>query len=161
MMLPVLQPLNCIWLLLPIIVWNAVFTSRLSQEGFKSDAGVPKPVLLTETVLRIAVFVWPLFLPLRWREPPSLAGWLLFAAGTLIYFASWLPLIYRPEAAWSKSAAGLLAPAYTPLLWLVGIAVIGGSWPYALLSLLFVAVHVYHNILANILLPSRINQSKQ
>jgi hypothetical protein len=42
-----------------------------------------------------------------------------------------------------------LAPAYTPLIWLAGIALVGGSWPYALLSLLFVGVHVYHNILAH------------
>ena len=30
-----------------------------------------------------------------------------------------------------------------------GIALVGGSWPYAWLSLLFVGVHVYHNILAH------------
>jgi hypothetical protein len=70
----------------------------------------------------------------------------------LIYFASWLPLIYARETAWSKSAAGLLAPAYTPLIWLAGIALVGGSWPYALASLLFVGLHVYHHILAHHLL---------
>ena len=67
--------------------------------------------------------------------------------GTPVYFASWIVLIYYPEAAWSKSAVGLLTPAYTPLIWLVSIALIGGSWPYGLASLLFVSVHVYHNIL--------------
>ena len=60
-----------------------------------------------------------------------------------------VPRIYRPEAAWSRSAAGLLAPAYTPLIWRAGIALVGASWPYALLSLLFVGVHVYHNILTH------------
>jgi hypothetical protein len=147
--MPKLQLLNCFWLLIPIFVWNAIFASRLSQEGFKSDAGVPKPVLAAEQVLRIAVFIGPLFLPLRWQDPRSQAGLLLFSEGLLIYFASWLLLIYRPESTWSTSAAGLLAPAYTPLIWLAGIALVGGSWPYALLSLLFVGVHVYHNILAH------------
>jgi hypothetical protein len=147
--MPKLQLLNCFWLLIPIFVWNAIFASRLSQEGFKSDAGVPKPVLAAEQVLRIAVFIGPLLLPLRWQDPRSQAGLLLFAEGLLIYFASWLLLIYRPESAWSTSAAGLLAPAYTPLIWLAGIALVGGSWPYALLSLPFVGVHVYHNILAH------------
>jgi hypothetical protein len=56
----------------------------------------------------------------------------------IIYFASWLLLIVRPDAAWSRSAAGLLAPAYTPLIWLAGIALVGGSWPYELPSLRFV-----------------------
>jgi hypothetical protein len=35
------------------------------------------------------------------------------------------------------------------LIWLSGIALVGGSWPYVGLSLLFVVVHVYHNVLAH------------
>ena len=124
--MPRLQLLNCFWLLIPIFVWIAIFTSRLPQEGFKSGAGVPKPLLVAEQVLRIAVFLWPLFLPLRWGDPSSQAGLILFLQGMLIYFASWLPLIYRPQAAWSRNAAGLLAPACTPLIWLAGIALVGG-----------------------------------
>jgi hypothetical protein len=152
---PRLQLLNCFWLLLPIFLWNALFAARLPQQGFKSHAGVPQVVLLAETVLRIAVFVGPLLLPLGWQDRRSRAGLALYGLGLLVYFASWLPLIYRPEAAWSTSAAGLLAPAYTPLIWLAGIAVIGGSWPYALLSWLFVGAHVYHNILAHHLLSGQ------
>jgi hypothetical protein len=48
-----------------------------------------------------------------------------------------------------RHTAGLLAPAYTPLIWLAGIALVGASSPYVLLSLLSVGVHVYHNILAH------------
>ena len=33
-----LQLLNCFWLLLPTFAWNAIFASRLPQQGFKSDA---------------------------------------------------------------------------------------------------------------------------
>ncbi len=142
-------------LLLPVFAWNAIFASRLPQSGFKSDAGVPRVILVTEQVLRIAVFLWPLFLPLRWQDRQSRAGLALFLLGLLIYFVSWLPLLYLPDTPWSRSAAGLLAPAYTPLLWLIGMALVGGSWPYALLSLLFVAVHVYHNVLAHGLAHSR------
>ena len=64
---PRLQLLNCFWLLLPIFLWNAVFAARLPQQGFKSDAGVPQVILMAETVFRIAVFVWPLLLPLGWQ----------------------------------------------------------------------------------------------
>jgi hypothetical protein len=146
---PRLQLLNCLWLLLPVFTWNAIFAPRLPQAGFKSDAGVPRPILATEQALRIAIFLWPLLLPLRWQDQQSRAGLILYFMGLFVYFASWLPLLYRPEAAWSKSPGGLLAPAFTPLLWLIGIALVGGSWPYALLSVLFVAVHVYHNVLAH------------
>ena len=153
--MPRLQLLNCFWLLLPIFAWNAIFASRLPQVGFKSDVGVPHTILVAEQVLRIAVFVWPLLLPMSWQDPRSRAGLALYGLGVLIYFVSWLPLLYLPDAPWSRSAAGLLAPAYTPLLWLGGIALIGGSWPYALLSVLFVAVHAYHNVLAHGLLGMR------
>jgi hypothetical protein len=95
------------------------------------------------------VFLWPLLLPLSRQDAHDRAGLALYGLGILIYFASWLPLIYRPDAAWSQSTAGLLAPACTPVFWLAGIALVGASWPYALLSLLFVGVHVYHNILAH------------
>lgn len=46
----------------------------------------------------------------------------MYALGVLVYSASWLPLIYASDAAWSNGAAGLLAPAYTLLIWLTGIA---------------------------------------
>ena len=85
-------------------------------------------------------------LPLSWQDQRSRAG-LALSLGILVYFASWLPLISRPDAAWSRRSAGLLAPARTT--WLAGIALVGASWPYALLSLLFVGVHVHHNILAH------------
>ena len=153
--MPMPQLLNCFWLLLPVFAWNALFASRLPQAGFKSDAGVPRSVLLAEQALRIAVFLWPLFLPLRWQAQRGRAGLALFLLGLIVYCASWLPLLYLPDTPWSRSAVGLLAPAYTPLLFLMGIALVGGSWPYALLSLLFVAVHLYHNILAHGLLERR------
>jgi hypothetical protein len=53
MVLPRLQLLNCFWLLLPVFAWNAVFASRLPQAGFKSDAGVPRPILWAENVLSL------------------------------------------------------------------------------------------------------------
>ena len=57
-MTPRLQLLNCFWLLLPIFAWNALCASRFPQQGFKSDAGVPRSVLWAENVLRIVVFLW-------------------------------------------------------------------------------------------------------
>jgi len=79
-----LQPLNCFWLLLPILAWNAAFGSRLPQSGFKSDAGVPRSVLAAEQVLRIAVFVWSLLLPLSGQEKQSRAGLALYGVGLLL-----------------------------------------------------------------------------
>ncbi len=64
--MPRLRLRNCFWLLLPVLALNAVFASRLPQVGFKSDAGVPDTLLVAEQVLRMAGFLRPLSLPLRW-----------------------------------------------------------------------------------------------
>jgi len=144
--------LNCFWLLVPILGWNLALTPHLARARPVSDAGVSQFVLAAEWALRIAIFAWPLFLSLRWDRRPGRAGLLVYGLGVLVYFASWLPLIFLPESPWSTSAVGLLAPAYTPLIWLSGIALVGGSRGYAALSLLFVVVHVYHHILAHGLL---------
>ena len=138
------QWLNCLWLLTPILGWNAIFSSKLAHPAFGFDEAVPRWVLLLENLLRFAVFVLPLLMPLRWDTAQSKIGIVVYAMGLLIYFASWVPLMVAPESAWSNSLFGFLAPAYTPLIWLIGVGLIGGWWPYLILSLVFVGVHVGH-----------------
>ena len=111
-----LQWLNCIWLLVPILAWNAAFSSKLAHPAFEFDEAVPKSVLLLENLLRVAVMVLPLLMPLRWGTLQSEVGIAFYIMGVLVYFASWIPLMVAPDSAWSNSLAGFLAPAYTPLL---------------------------------------------
>jgi hypothetical protein len=70
----------------------------------------------------------------------------VYLVGLLIYFGSWIPVLKWPEARWSKSAAGVLAPHYTPLLVFASIGLIGHSWVYLSLSVLFVAIHTLHGV---------------
>jgi hypothetical protein len=72
----------------------------------------------------------------------------------VIYFASWLLLIYFPESAWSHSAIGFMAPAYTTIIWLTGIGLIGetlfAGLPYHPIvyigaSTVFVVFHSIHS----------------
>ena len=137
--------LNCFWLLIPIFVWNAIFTPKLTQEGFESDANVPAWMIVLEHILRAVVFILPLLLPLHLKDQWSKIGLALYIVGTLVYFGSWLPLVYRPGAQWSTSAVGLFAPAFTPLILLTGIGLIGHSWVYVSLSALFILVHTLHS----------------
>ena len=151
-------------LLLPILLWNWVFATKLprafSAEYFEKDI----PVFLTwaENCLRLAVFILPLFMPLSLTTQTQKLGLGLYVGGAGIYFLSWSALIIFPESGWSRSAAGFLAPAYTPLLWLTGIGLLGSSlysaipshagtgiipyWPgiYLLSAILFTGVHVAH-----------------
>lgn len=139
-----LQWLNCFWLLIPILAWNLVFSSKLAHPAFNHDETVPKLVLRVENVLRVGVMILPLLMPLRWDTPLSKLGINTYLIGLSIYFASWIPLMYAPNSAWSNNLAGFLTPAYTPLLWLVGIGLIAGWWPYLALSVVFVGVHIWH-----------------
>ena len=47
-------------------------------------------------------------------------GFVLYVIGTLLYFASWLILMYFPE----QKCVRII---YTPLIWLIGIGLIGNS----------------------------------
>jgi hypothetical protein len=140
-----LQLANCLWLIVPVLLWNWAFASRLPA-AYSSDARVPQLALHLETVLRIAVLGLPVLLPLRLGDLHSRLGWLLYAVGLLCYFASWMMQMGHQDTGWSRSAFGVLAPAYTPLIWLAGIALIGRSAGYFWLALAFTVIHTWHNV---------------
>jgi hypothetical protein len=142
--------LNCFWLIVPLLIWNLVYGPKLTDPRIASDANSPAWLLIAENITRMAVFILPLLMPLPhvadWQSALPKAGLAIYFAGTLIYFASWLPLLYAPGSAWSNSPPGLLAPALTPFLCFLGIALIGQSWTYGGLAAVFIAIHVWHGI---------------
>lgn len=140
--------LNCFLLLVPLLVWNIIFSSSLTQKGFHNDAVVPSWLLWSEHALRAVVFFVPLLFVLEVKDNWARVGLWVFGVGAVIYCASWLPLVYAPDSYWSRSWIGALSPAFTPILWLLGIALVGRSWLYAIGSVLFVAVHVLHNLIS-------------
>jgi hypothetical protein len=138
--------LNCLWLMLPLMVWNIILGPRIMDERITSDLHSPKWLLIAENVVRIFVFVLPLLLPLQLKDITSKAGLWIYIIGTLIYFASWLPFLFAPQSAWSNSAIGLLAPRLTPFLTFLGVAFIGHSWPYGVIAALFIFLHTWHGV---------------
>ena len=135
---------NGFWLLVPVLIWNAIFSSKLAHPAFAHDKDGSQWLLILENLLRMAVFIVPLCLTLKWDTLQRKIGCGLYIAGILVYFASWIPLIVYPDSAWSNSLIGFTAPAFTPLIWLAGIGLIGGWWPYLGLSAVFVGVHLWH-----------------
>lgn len=160
-LLPYLTP--CFWLLVPILALNVVFAPDLPKmfqpETFKAD--IPAWISVPENTLRLVLFTLTGFLPLRARG----AGWAVFLAGTALYAGSWAALILAPDGAWSSSTFGLLAPAYTPAVWLAGIGMIAdrpafsqaprGRWIalYAALAAGFLLAHISHTALVAARLP--------
>jgi hypothetical protein len=115
-----LRLLNGFLLLLPLLAWNLVLGSRLTLEAVISDAHSPTWLLIAENISRILVFALPLFLPLDFKGAWNKTGLAVYVFGTLLYFASWLPLLLVPASVWSQSPAGLLAPRLTPFLPFMG-----------------------------------------
>ena len=137
---------NCFWLLVPLLIWNIALGSKITLDAVLSDANSPAWLLFTENVTRILVFIFPILLPFRVQDNLSKTGLGIYLVGTLIYFATWIPLILAPGSAWSQSPAGLLAPRLTPFLPFLGIAQIGHSVTYAGISIVFILLHTWHGI---------------
>jgi hypothetical protein len=146
--------LNCFLLTIPILLWNIFLSAKLplayQPEFFWKD--IPFVLALGENGSRIVLFLLTCLMPLQISTPEQKKGMLLYLTGTILYFMSWLLLIYFPESAWSQSVFGFMAPAYTPLLWLIGIGLVGKSFYFKfeharLMYFLIVAdFMVLHNI---------------
>ncbi|MCF8371919.1 MAG: hypothetical protein K9H64_09870 [Bacteroidales bacterium] len=147
--------LNGFLLLIPIFLWNIIFIKRLPQ-AFSREIfwkNIPPIIGWTENGLRIFVFALPLFMSLSLETEQQRVGLWIYLLGISIYFASWIIQIYFRESRWSKSMAGFMAPAYTTLLWFVGIGLFGQtqfvkisyfSAVYFSAVALFVIVHSIH-----------------
>jgi len=140
--------INGFLLLLPILVWNVIFASQLTQKGFQNDHLVPAWLLYAEHGLRVIVFLFPLLLAFETKAPYFKLGIILYVVGTILYLLTWIPLIWFADSAWSQSPWVILGPFATPLIWCLGIAFIGNSLLYGIGSILFVAVHVAHGLLS-------------
>lgn len=147
---------NTFWLLLPILAFNVIFV-RYLPSAYKTDQfrkDIPGWISIPENILRIAVMILPLVMRFSTSTLSQRVGLWFYLVGIMLYFASWRVQIAFPESAWSTSAAGFLAPAYTPVVWLAGIALIGDSltisaipyspWIYVVLSGLFLIFHNLH-----------------
>ena len=126
-----------------------------SQENFSRSA--PHSLELFEDILRILIFVIPVFLLYEIRKEAQNWGWYLYAIGLALYTCSYLAQILFSSSDWSTSLIGFTAPAWTPIFWLYGIAIVcNNSWLftwwrgyfYIIVATLFVILHTYHAFLA-------------
>ncbi|MEM9671797.1 MAG: hypothetical protein ACFB15_22550 [Cyclobacteriaceae bacterium] len=150
--------INCFWLLIPLFVWNIVFISRLpcsyAPATFWKD--IPPLIGTTENIARMLVFTLPVLMQFSLKTPVQKAGLSIYLLGLVLYFASWLLQIYFLQSDWSRSLWGYTAPAYTTIIFFVGISLIGQtSWVklpgisviYLVVSIIFVVVHTAHSYL--------------
>lgn len=149
--------LNCFILIIPILIWNILLTDKLPEhyqpEVFSS--GIPVILTYVENMSRFFLFVIAFLMPLSFRTKRQKIGLYVYLSGLILYLASWSILIYFPTFIWSNSIMGYAAPAYTPLIWLAGIALIGDSfsfsipykrWIFVAISTVFLATHIGHAV---------------
>ena len=149
---------SCFLLTIPIMVWNILLTNKLpavfQPETFWKD--IPPLIAYGENISRLLVFACTLLMPLRIETLKQKKGLMLYTIGLLLYITSWLIIIYSLTGVWSNSLAGFMAPAYTPLLWLLGIGLIGDAfyfnfpfrpWIFMLIAIVFLVFHNLHTFL--------------
>jgi hypothetical protein len=149
---------NCFLLLIPILAWNILFAKSLPK-GYERNffwKDIPAIIGTVENVMRIVVFLLPLMMVLSLDSIIQKVGLMMYIIGLAVYFSSWIFQIYYPQRLWSKSMLGFMAPAYTTIIWFVGIGLIGEtnflkipyiSVAYIGAATVFVLVHTIHTFI--------------
>ena len=147
--------LNCFLLLIPIFLWNILLVKYLPK-GFSPDffwKDIPSLVKYSENISRIIVFALPVLMILSFETRKQRIGITIYLIGLIIYFMSWGVMIIYPESLWSTSQIGFMAPAFTTIIWFVGIGMVGRksfiriphlTTVYIFLSTVFVFIHSLH-----------------
>ena len=156
--------LNCFLLITPALILNLLWATRLPPmwqvDFFWKD--IPPAIAYGENISRIFINFLPVFMPLRVSTKRQRTGLVIYIIGMLIYFLAWILLVYSPQSMWSTSLIGSTAAAWTSLLWLIGIGLIGDSlyipsryrsWMYILLSVIFAAFHTLHAVIVYLRIP--------
>ena len=107
--------LNCFLLILPLLAWNIFLGPKITDHRITSDAHSPKWLLFAENISAHSCLCLSLLIPLQIKDAWSKAGLGIYSIGTLVYFASWLPLIFAPLSAWSNSRCRSAGPTPDPL----------------------------------------------
>jgi hypothetical protein len=145
---------------------RAVHSSR-SVSTFASVALVPAPDdqprrtprsrlsadALSEAVLRGVVFGAPLLMPLSLRAPRTRLVLAVYSVAFTAYAAAWVAVVWAPTSAWSTSAVGFTALAWTSILLFTGIGLRSTlrfvpsyrPWMYLGAAALFTVVHTLTN----------------
>jgi hypothetical protein len=114
---------------------------------------IPTWLGLLENSFRLLVFSLPGILYFGKKETGQPLGWILYIGGVAVYLASYLVQIVFPASAWSRSAIGFTAPAWSTLLWFAGIGLVcARSWLpipwhraiYLWSAFIFLIFHTWH-----------------
>lgn len=151
---------NGIWFTLPPLLFSLSLMNYLPPALTPAlfNQGIP-PILATgENIVRGIVFALPAFFSIGFSTKTQKQGLAFYLAGIVLYYLSYLALIFFPDSIWSNSMVGVVATAYTNFFWMIGLGLLGEKF-YFLERLryravyfitpvvLFLAFHITHAII--------------
>jgi len=134
-------------------LWGAL-PAAFSPNLFGKD--IPGWLVLSENIFRILAFSLPVILYFGKKEKGQTLGWYLYFVGLIIYLLTYLMQIFFPAGAWSQSAIGFTAGAWSTFFWLAGVGLVCvQSWLpirwyrpiYLGCALIFLVFHTGHALL--------------
>ena len=145
---------NGFLLLIPVFVMNMVLY-RILPDFFKPAQwdNIPKEVLIAENLFRYLSFLLPITMIIGFTSLRQKIGLALYLFGLLVYFSAWLIQIKNKQDKYDKSIIIRGAPAYTPIIWLIGIGLlfdktifssITHNKAYFFVVIIFTVIHTYH-----------------
>ncbi len=148
------------WLTLPPMLFSLSLMefgpSSLTPAQF--NEGISIGLLNIESFARIVVFVMPAFISLGLSTPIQKRGLIFYLAGVTLYVLTYGIQNFLPDSAWSLSTFGFAASAYTNIVWMVGLGLLGENFYftkhlryrpifYIGPAAFFVAIHTAHTVL--------------
>ena len=99
---------NCFLLIVPALVLDLLYASRLPDEWqfdvFWRD--IPPALTFGERITSLVVNILPVFMPLRISTLRRRQGLVVYIVGFLAYCAAWVMMVYFPQSPWSTSLIG-------------------------------------------------------
>ncbi|MDC7124204.1 MAG: hypothetical protein PQJ46_01465 [Spirochaetales bacterium] len=140
-------------LLLIAMLWNIIFYAKLPEvfliENFTKN--IPRIILTFESIFRYITFTFTFFIVIELKTRLQKAGLLIFIIGIIIYFSSWSIQMFAHESMFATSFIGFCAPAYTAIIWLLGIGLLSANkykrMIFIPVSLIFIMLHTVHIII--------------
>ena len=145
---------SCIWLIVPPMLILAMVSPL--PRAYQTDlfwADIPRWIGRGENLTRAIVVGLPAFMPLGINSRTQKMGVVLYVLGLGMYWFAWRSQVWFAGTTWVSHPAGFMAPAWTPLVWLTGIGLIGERlyfsdryrpWMYFVATLAFLSCHILH-----------------
>jgi hypothetical protein len=151
---------NGFWLTLPPLLLSLglmrFLPTALTAEQF--NQGMPQLLLIGENTMRIVMFALPAFFSIDLSTPLQRTGLIIYVLGVVLYSLSYLTQNFLPASAWSTSLIGFASTAYTNVIWLIGLGLLGEKFYFPdglryrpvyfiVPAVLFICLHVAHTVL--------------